>query len=352
MLVDHASRLLLCSSRGCRRQPRQRARQRRRRVGRRRDGGRRDALQPRARDASGPAERARRGARRLPAARPRTARATSTFRRGWRRSSICCGRCRSPSCSRCTRARAPGCATPGCDERLERSERMLVHRAARLHRVERAAVQRARRGDGLRRPPEGGVPCRRAVHHAALEHRVDRDGADADGTRSSTSTATPRWRRSNATPPAERPPLYGDGHAAERCCRRLHCASHEGRTGEPTSAPFASAWSASATGGRTSRATSPRSTAASCVVCDARGGARAARRRVPGRAVHRRPRRAARRSASSTRSCSPRRCRPTPSSPCACSRPASTASWRSRSATVGRRRRSGRSTRPPSAGGS
>ena len=64
-----------------------------------------------------------------------------------------------------------------------------------------------------------------------------------------------RGPRGAATPP--RPPsapqLYGDGHAAERCVRGDRGAVSE----SPPSAPSASAWSGSATGARTWRATSP-----------------------------------------------------------------------------------------------
>ncbi len=94
------------------------------------------------------------------------------------------------------------------------------HRAARLRRAGRAAVPRPRGAHRLRGRPEGGVPCGGAVRHAARQHRVGRDRAGglehARGPR-----PRRRARRAGADPPVERPPLYGDGHAAERCVQAI-----------------------------------------------------------------------------------------------------------------------------------
>ena len=59
--------------------------------------------------------------------------------------------------------------------RLQAVPGLARDRAARLRRVHRAAVPRARGADRLRGRPEGGVPCGRAVRDAASEHRVGRD---------------------------------------------------------------------------------------------------------------------------------------------------------------------------------
>ena len=116
-----------------------------------------------------------------------------------------------------------------------RDRRPHADRAARLPRVQRAALPGARGADRLRRRPEGGLPCRRAVRDAASQHRVGRDRRAAAGTRSSTSTPTRALAALERRPPAERPPLYGDGHAAERCARRSTsslCGSPEAPSGQ------------------------------------------------------------------------------------------------------------------------
>ena len=92
--------------------------------------------------------------------------------------------------------------------------------AARLPRVHRAAPPRPRGADGLGRRAEGGLPRRRAVRDDALDHGVDRDGR-----RGLERARRPRRRGgargAAAAPPAERPPLYGDGRAGERVVAAL-----------------------------------------------------------------------------------------------------------------------------------
>ena len=148
-----------------------------------------------------------------------------------------------------------------------------------------------------------------------------------------------------APAPASRPPLYGDGHAGERvvgALRLLAAMSNAVRATAVRTRRSGSASPGSATGARTWPATSPRSPG--CELrwcCDARRGrARAGGVAVPRRAGHRASSTSCWPTRSSTRSCSPRRSRPTPSSRCGCWRPASTASsrsrWRSRSADAER----------------
>ena len=136
------------------------------------------------------------------------------------------GAARSRWSSRCTPARARACARRGCWRSWTQIDGRAPERAARVRRVRRAAVRRARGGHRLRRRPEGGVPCRGALRHAASQHRVggdraerlehargprrraalaalERDAARASA-RSCTATATPpsaAWRRSGPSGP-------------------------------------------------------------------------------------------------------------------------------------------------------
>ena len=89
---------------------------------------------------------------------------------GWRGSSSCSRRSR-PGRVRSTRARARGWRRRG---RLDAPA--SCSRPARLPRVHRAAAERARRADRLRRRAEGGLPGGRAVRDAARHDRVDGDG--------------------------------------------------------------------------------------------------------------------------------------------------------------------------------
>ena len=120
-----------------------------------------------------------------------------------------------------------GSAPPDCSSGCERSDRLRLTPPLGYVELDGAALQRARRADRLGRAAEGGLPRRRAVRHAAAEHRVDRDRRERlERARRS------RHRRARSTalerePPPERPPLYGDGHAPSASSRRLHSTSHE-----------------------------------------------------------------------------------------------------------------------------
>ena len=59
-----------------------------------------------------------------------------------------------------------------------------------------------------------------AVHHAALDHRVDRD-VDAGWNVLVDLDAAAALAALEREPPAERPPLYGDGRAGERVVAAL-----------------------------------------------------------------------------------------------------------------------------------
>ena len=82
--------------------------------------------------------------------------------------------------------------------------------------------------DRLRRRAEGGLPGRRAVHHAARHDRVARDRR-----RRLERARGPRSRRrargaASARCPTARPPLYGDGRAGERVVEALvRMAGHD-----------------------------------------------------------------------------------------------------------------------------
>ena len=86
--------------------------------------------------------------------------------------------------------------------------------------VRLAADPCERRADRLGRRPEGGLPGGRAVRDPAGQHRVAGDGEQrlehARGPRPAAALAALARR-----PPAEHPPLYGDGHAAERCVEAI-----------------------------------------------------------------------------------------------------------------------------------
>ena len=308
------------------------------RAGRRRDGRRRACDSSRARAS---AQRARRGARASSPGgyvlRRPTAPATSTIRRRLRAARRAAAR-RSAAGRAAAASPHPrrGCWPPACWTRSRLGERMIVDAAARLPRAHGAAVQRARAvltdSGGLQKE---AYLAGRAVRHAAAEHRVGRDR------RAGWNVLVDLDRERGARGARSEPPPRAPAAVRRRACRRarasprLHCTSaRDGVSTDPRSAS-----PGSATGARTWRATSPRCPACELAwCCDASADARERRRpAVPGRARDGAPRRAARRSASSTRSCSPRRCRPTPSWRCGCSRPASTASsrsrWRSRSPT-------------------
>ena len=153
-----------------------------------------------------PRHRAPRGQRRRPGSASRG-------------SSRCWRRCRTPSCSRSTRARARGSRRRACSRRLEPC---IVTPAARLPRLHRAAATTRARCSPTpaacrRRPTWPGVPVRDAARDARSGRRPSRPA----GTRSSTSTRTRRSPRSAARRRRTRPPLYGDGRAGERVAAAL-----------------------------------------------------------------------------------------------------------------------------------
>ena len=77
-------------------------------------------------------------------------------------------------------------------------------------------LQRARGADRLRRRAEGGVPGRRAVRDAARRRPSGRRPSTAGWNVLVDLDAEAALAALERTPPAERPPLYGDGHAGER----------------------------------------------------------------------------------------------------------------------------------------
>ena len=90
-------------------------------------------------------------------------------------------------------------------------------RAARLSRLRGRSPRRPRDRDRLGRAAEGGVLVRRPLRHDAALDGVGRHGRRSARTSSSTTTPTGSPQPSPAARmPAERPALYGDGHASER----------------------------------------------------------------------------------------------------------------------------------------
>ena len=195
-------------------QPRPRGARRARGAGRRRDG-RRHPLG----HAAAPARTCPSAARehcRNTSCSPSTGPRTSTTLSGSR--AILEGLCRPAAgrLSRCT----PGPARPWSGPRSAPAERR-PHRAGRLPRDGGARSVGGRDRDRLRRRPEGGVPVRRPVHHAAQRDGVGPRRSRPAGIASSTPIrprspmrwptrpscgATARVRRSSATemPPAHR----------------------------------------------------------------------------------------------------------------------------------------------------
>ena len=156
---------------------RREARRRRGRAGRRRDGRRRARRSSRRRaSATDLVDGARRRARASTCSPPPTGRATSTTPRGSQRSSSCCSRSRCRSCCRSTRARTRACARPGLLERARAAPTVIVTPPLGYSSSTALLCNAARGPDRLGRAAEGGLPRRRAVRHAAAEHRVDRDG--------------------------------------------------------------------------------------------------------------------------------------------------------------------------------
>ena len=97
------------------------------------------------------------------------------------------------------------------------------HRAAQLPRARVSRLAGARDRDRLRRSAEGGVLVRRAVRH-----RSDRRPSGSTPCASRRQRARRRRprsargrRRESPSMPANRPVLYGDGHASERIAQVL-----------------------------------------------------------------------------------------------------------------------------------
>ncbi len=99
---------------------------------------------------------------------------------------------------------------------LERLDGRDAGAAARLPRLPRAGPPRARDPDRLGRRAEGGLPAGRAVRDASATRPNGSRPSRRAGTCLWTSTVSRAWLRLERTPPAERPELYGGGHAAER----------------------------------------------------------------------------------------------------------------------------------------
>ena len=221
------------------------------------------------------------------------------------------GAARRRSCSRCTRARARGSRPPGCSSGCERAGVRLAPPLGYLDFTALLLHARAVLTDsgGVQKEAYlAGVPCVTLRDTTEWTETVEAGwnvlvDLDADA-------ALAALERE---PPAERPPLYGDGRAGERVVEAARCRM-AGVT-DPTSASRASA-----TGARTWRATSPRSPGCELAwCCDASEAARERwAPRVPERALHRRPRRPARRRRARRGRARHARARPTPRSPSAC----------------------------------
>ena len=89
-------------------------------------------------------------------------------------------------------------------------------RAGLLHAHARARARRPRDRHRLRRRPARGLPVGRALPHPARGDRVGGHRRAAAGTRSWVWTPTPSTQAVARPAPAARPPIFGDGHAAQR----------------------------------------------------------------------------------------------------------------------------------------
>ena len=115
---------------------------------------------------------------------------------------------------------------PGTSARPWRALEAARHRArppradpsaCRLPRLRRARLAGAARPHRLGRRSEGGVLVRSPVRDAANDHRVGRDGRDGLEQAHRRRSGADRPRGGGGRPRhSEHPPLYGDGHAAER----------------------------------------------------------------------------------------------------------------------------------------
>ncbi len=217
VLSDHASALLLCSSQAAVTNLARRIRRRGDRARRRRDGRRRAEGAAERASAHGPG----------PGARPRAGQVRARDR------APCRERRRPGSPGHAGRAVARG-ARPGAAGAAPAHARTAGERLGLLAPLEEdvtvtdplgyfemtALLCNAQRcADRLRRAAEGGLPGRRAVRHAAAEHRVDRDRRSRDGTCSWTSTphgAVAALERDTAG----RPAAAVRRRARGRTCRR------------------------------------------------------------------------------------------------------------------------------------
>ena len=114
--------------------------------------------------------------------------------------------------------RTRACSTSTASSSAERR----AARAARLPRHGRARRAGARARHRLGRPAEGGVLVRRPLRHARGRRRSGSTPSSSARTSSSTTIrrgSPPRSPRRGC--PTTRPPLYGDGHAAERVAASL-----------------------------------------------------------------------------------------------------------------------------------
>ncbi len=105
----------------------------------------------------------------------------------------------------------------GLLERLQAQRRRAPDRATRLRRVQRPCLPGARRADRLRRSAEGGLPRRRALRHAARQHRVG--GDRADGLERACGPRHLRRACRARTPTAGRAPRALRGRARRRALR-------------------------------------------------------------------------------------------------------------------------------------
>ncbi len=148
---------------------------------------------------------------------------------------------------------------------LERAPGIEVTEPLGYVAVQRAAVPGPRGRDRLGGRPEGGVPCRGALHHAAREHRVGRDRRGR-----LEHACGPRRRRGARGARAHAPGASvrrctGTGTRPSAVCRRSGRWARDERSRAIGERPACAGgvWRDSATGGRTSRATSRRSAAVS-----------------------------------------------------------------------------------------
>ena len=220
VLTDHLSDVLLCPSPTAVANLEREHVAGRDRARRRRDGRRGAALRSRARGPTTARCARRASARASTRWPPRTARATSTTRRGCARWSTCCSRCRCRSSCRCTRAPARASRPPAgwassrpprtsaCCRRWATSPSPRCSSRARAVLTDSGGVQKE--------AYLAGVPCVTMRDTTEWVETVDVGWnvlVDLDA-----EAALAALER---TPPAERPELYGDGRAGARVVAAL-----------------------------------------------------------------------------------------------------------------------------------